>query len=302
LVACGLSAMVIVPALAWGAAADPVITATIEAHDDGTGAPGPVSNWFQDASQADKTDSSVTIKAGESVRFRAVTPASGTAQLHNANFADTTKPSTCVMTKQGTVTPPDNDTVEPLPTIIQKGPWEGYCTFPTVGTYTFVCDAHVGMSGTVIVEKAPDPTPTPTATPVETVVPQPTVAPVPTASPTPVPTVAPKPASASLDAPSKPKLATFVKSGLKLSGPCASITSGKVTLAVTKSVAKKLKLKSTTLGTGTGRCGTDGFFSVTVKPSAAVKKALKKHKGSVAATATLTASGVKPATRKLTLK
>lgn len=293
LIACGLTAIVAAPALAWGAAADPVITATIEARDDGAGG----QNRFQDGSQADPADSSVTIKAGESVSFKAVVPASGAAGFHNANFNSLQLPSSCVMTKQG-LGAPDNDTVEPLPKNVQQGPWEGYCTFNDVGTYTFVCDAHLGMSGTVVVEKAPVvETPTPTATPVETVVPQPTASAQPTPTATPVPTPAP---SAALNAPSKPKVATFAKSGLKLTGPCASIGSGKVTLSVSKSVAKKLKLKSTTIGTGTGKCAA-GTFSVTVKPSAAAKKALKKHKGSVAVTATLKA-GTVTATRKVTLK
>jgi hypothetical protein len=106
--------------------------------------------------------------------------------------------------------------------------------------------------------------------------------------------------SASLDAPVKPKLTTYLKSGLKLTGPCTSLGSGTVTLSVTKAVAKKLKLKTTTLGTGTGRCA-GGKLAATVKPSAAVKKALKRHKGAVSATATLKA-GVVTATRKVTLK
>jgi hypothetical protein len=164
------------------------------------------------------------------------------------------------------------------------------------------------MTGSVIVEPGPDPTPTatPTATPTVTATATPTPTPPPlAATPTPAPTAAPTPApqprpSATLDAPVKPKLTTYLKSGLKLTGPCASVSSGKVTLSVTKAVAKKLKLKGTALGTGTGRCAA-GKFSVTVKPSAAVKKALKKHKGAVSATATLKAGGL-TTTRKVTLR
>ena len=279
LVACGLSAMVIVPALALGAA-DTGITATIEAHD--TFGP-PAKNWFQDASQGSDTDASVTVVAGDQVRF--AYPAG--SSVHNVVF-NGAQPTDCVKTAG---MPAEADTTAPLPNGPAPSGWDGYCTFGTVGTYSFVCVVHPEMTGSVIVEAAP--TPTPTATPVVTTTPVPTPPP---ALPTPTPT----PASAALDAPSKPKVATFVKSGLKLTGPCAAISSGKVTLTVTKSVAKKLKLKGTTLGTGTGKCAA-GTFSVTVKASAAAKKALKKHKGSVSATATLV-SGSITVTRKVTLK
>ncbi|RKQ88154.1 copper binding plastocyanin/azurin family protein [Solirubrobacter pauli] len=285
LIACGLTAVIAVPAFASSPAAP---TATIEAHDS------PAKNWFQDASQGSDADSSVTIKAGEQVRF--AYPAG--SSVHNVQFQGA-QPTDCVQTAGVAIDP---DRTAPLPNFSQPPGWDGSCTFSEPGTYTFFCQAHPptqnspGMTGTVIVEKAPD-VPTPTATPVETVVPQATASPQPTPAATPAPTPAP---SAALNAPSKPKVATFAKSGLKLTGPCASISSGKVTLSVTKAVAKKLKLKGTTLGTGTGKC-TAGTFSVTVKPSAAVKKALKKHKGSVAATATLKA-GTVTATRKVTLK
>lgn len=279
LIACGLTAVIAVPAFASGSA---VPTAAIEAHDSAA------NNWFQDASQASDADSSVTVKAGEQVRFSF--PAGNS--VHNVVF-DGPQPTDCVMTA-GVVM--DANTTAPLPDFSQPKGWDGYCTFNAVGTYSFLCSAHPAMKGTVVVEKAPD-APTPTATPVETVVPQPTASAQPTPTATPVPTPAP---SAALNAPSKPKVATFAKSGLKLTGPCASIGSGKVTLSVSKSVAKKLKLKSTTIGTGTGKCAA-GTFSVTVKPSAAAKKALKKHKGSVAVTATLKA-GTVTATRKVTLK
>jgi plastocyanin len=55
-------------------------------------------------------------------------------------------------------------------------------TFTQPGTYTFVCDAHPGMTGSVTVSGAPaTPTPSATATPTAT----------PTASPTPSPTARP---------------------------------------------------------------------------------------------------------------
>ena len=69
-----------------------------------------------------------------------------------------------------------------MPDFAQPPGWEGECTFPTPGTYAFVCSTHpVEMTGTVIVEGTGEPTPTPTATPTAT----------PTQTPTATPTVAP---------------------------------------------------------------------------------------------------------------
>jgi len=56
----------------------------------------------------------------------------------------------------------------------------GPITFPTAGTYTFYCQAHGGMDGTVIVGDGGTPTPTPT--PTSTATPTPTPTPTPTAT------------------------------------------------------------------------------------------------------------------------
>ena len=119
--------------------------------------------WFQDASSSDKTDNSVTIKPGDTVNFK-WGPAT---QVHNVNFKNSTlKPAACVQTAGTVILAPP-----PLPT----GPltnWAGNCRFDTPGTYTFVCDAHPNMTGSVIVTTeggaTPTPTPTPTASPTPT--------------------------------------------------------------------------------------------------------------------------------------
>ena len=64
--------------------------------------------------------------------------------------------------------PLDPNDAPPLPAFINPPGWEGYCTFPNAGTYTFVCGAHPEMTGTVIVQDA---TPTPTASPTATATP-----------------------------------------------------------------------------------------------------------------------------------
>jgi plastocyanin len=67
-------------------------------------------------------------------------------------------------------------------------------TFTQPGTYTFLCQAHTGMSGTIEVTGpavTPTPTPTPTGTPTTTPTPQPTATPTPTPTPGPSGTTPP---------------------------------------------------------------------------------------------------------------
>jgi plastocyanin len=91
------------------------------------------------------TQATVTIQVGDTVRW---TNASG---FHNVQFED------------GTFTQPAT------PQLPQNWPATVQRTFDTPGTYTYFCSAHkaVGMTGTVIVQAPPTPTPTPppTATP-----------------------------------------------------------------------------------------------------------------------------------------
>ena len=74
---------------------------------------------------------------------------------------------------------------------------------------------------------------------------------------------------------------------MKVSGKCTSGVSGKVTLALSKANAKKLKLKGTTLATATTKCS-GGKLAATLKPTSAAKKALKRQKKALKASLTLT--------------
>jgi beta-xylosidase len=78
---------------------------------------------------------------------------------------------------------------------------------------------------------------------------------------------------------------------------CQSVDRGTLRLTVTKAVAKKLKLKSTTLAGGSIRCGAEGRGTLTLKPSSAVRNALSKAKGSIEATLTLRLTGTAGAAR-----
>jgi hypothetical protein len=145
----------------------------------------------------------------------------------------------------------------------------------------------------VIVGDAATPTPTPTPTP--TASPTPTATPVVTPAPTPTPW-------ASLDAPGKSvaTVAAFMKGKLLVTARCSTPSSGTLTLTVSKADAKKLKLKGVELARAGAQCTGTGRVTVTVRPSAAAKKALKKWRKALKATATLTLGSAK-STRAITL-
>jgi hypothetical protein len=151
------------------------------------------------------------------------------------------------------------------------------------------------MKGSVVVTAPPGATPDATATPGPPAAA--TATPAATAVPTPVPQAKPM---ASLDKPKTTKLKAFVKSGLKVSGKCANGGSGKVKLALSKADAKKLKLKGTTLATGTAKC-TGGKLATTLKPTSAAKKALKRQKKALKTSLSLTV-GTAKSTVSVTLK
>jgi len=294
-----------IPTLAWGkaeSAAPPV--AGFAAHDS----PGPPYYWFQDAGSSDSSDNEVTVPAGSSVSFAYF----GTGQIHNAYFVEKA-PSECTSDPG---TPAATSTQ--LPPYPMPGPWSGQCRFDEPGSYRFVCYAHTAMEGRVVVTTAtatPTGTATATSTATSTSTPTATATATETATSTatPVPPLIaggtppagtptpPPPLRASLDKPASPKLKTFLKSGLKVSGACAAGGSGKVALTIKRASAKKLKLKGTTLATGTARCSGAGRMTATLKPSAAAKKALKRQRKALAATLTLTVGGSQ-ATVNVTLK
>jgi hypothetical protein len=80
---------------------------------------------------------------------------------------------------------------------------------------------------------------------------------------------------------------------------------GSATITVSKKVAKALGLKKTTLAAGTVKFTSAGSKSVTLKPSAAIRRALKKAKGSVKVTLSVslraTGKSAKKSTRTITL-
>lgn len=118
----------VVPSLAAGAS--PPTTASFTAVDyswDANGGSG----------------SQVTIAAGGTVDLGYP---SG-ADHHNADFGSGPQPTSCTQTA-GT----SSGAVPPLPNQPTSPGWTGTCTFNTPGTYTFHCDLHPFMTGTVVVD------------------------------------------------------------------------------------------------------------------------------------------------------
>jgi len=260
----------LVPALARGEAARSA-DASVVAYDNG----------FRDGAQADPNDSTVEIAPGGTVSF--AYPSGGSS--HNVVF-DAAQPTSCVQSTGVVIT-----AAPPLPGFAQPPGWSGECTFNSAGTYTFFCNAHPTMTGKVIVGDPATPTPTATATPEPTPVATPVVTPAPTPQPW-----------ASLDAVAKSgaTVAALVKGKLRVTAHCNTPSSGTLSLAVSKADAKKLKLKGTEVARVGAQCTGAGPLTITVRPSAAAKKALKKWRKALKAKATLTLGAAK-ATRAITL-
>jgi plastocyanin len=154
LVAAACAAAVAVPALASADQAPPT-TATVTATDQS----GDVHTWSSD---------DVTIAAGGTVTFRYPIGSS----FHDVAFQGA-QPASCTQTAGSNYGP-----VPPLPGAPQGPGWEGDCRFTGAGTYTFFCESHTYMRGTIhVVDPSASPTPTPTPTPGATATPAPTPAP-----------------------------------------------------------------------------------------------------------------------------
>src|SRR3954452_1503205 len=153
--ACAALVVAGVPAFAAGsdkatpAAAPALVDGSIVAFDFG----------FRDGSQAGPDDNTVNITPGGKVTFSYPTGES----VHNVIFVDSgPQPTSCVQT----VAPPPYPIlpVPPLPFTTEPPGWVGSCTFNTAGTYTFYCQAHNFMTGTVTVAVPANNPPTVTAT------------------------------------------------------------------------------------------------------------------------------------------
>jgi hypothetical protein len=169
-----------------------------------------------------------------------------------------------------------------------------------------VCSTHrTERSGSVVVrDPGSEPTPQPTASPTPTPTPTPTATPEPPRDMTPAPRPAPW---AAIDRPGLRALtvANLVDNKLRIVARCVSVGSGTLTLTVTKAVAARLGLRSTTLDVADAACDGHGRFTVRVRPSAQVRRALEDFRGKLKVKATLTMAGptgATTATRTINLK
>jgi plastocyanin len=94
------------------------------------------------------TSTEADIAAGGTVTFAYPTGGSD----HNADFGSGSQPTSCTQSAGA-----DSGAVPPLPHQPTAPGWSGTCTFATAGTYTFHCDMHPFMTGTIVVGNAPAP-------------------------------------------------------------------------------------------------------------------------------------------------
>jgi plastocyanin len=134
---------------------------------------------------------SANIVTGGTVTF-----ANASVEMHNVDFnAQGQGGVTCQQTAGGS-----SPSALQFPGLPTAGAWGGVCTFTRAGTYSFMCDEHEGMTGTVVVTDvgaAPHVTTTPVVTattPVQTIpAGGTTTAPTPVSSTTPAPSTAQAP-------------------------------------------------------------------------------------------------------------
>jgi plastocyanin len=114
--------------------------------------------------QGSGSSTSADIVTGGTVTFT-----NSSVETHNVDFGGPGQIGvSCQQTAGGT------SSALTFPSLPTAGSWAGMCTFTRAGTYSFICDHHVGMTGTVVVHDPAGPpaattAPTPTATtPVET--------------------------------------------------------------------------------------------------------------------------------------
>jgi hypothetical protein len=113
---------------------------------------------------------------------------------------------------------------------------------------------------------------------------------------------APKPFAAIETPASKATTLSALRAGgFKFDVSCVGVSRGTATLTVERSLVRRLKLKTSTLATKVLRCD-QGRATVSLKPSAAVRKALARSKTSVRAKLTLRMKGAATDTQTVTFR
>jgi plastocyanin len=138
-------------ALVGGTVAAFAVSGSVGAAAPSTASFTAVDNIWQ---VTNSTDTTATIAAGGTVAFGYPDGAS----FHNVDF-DSAQPTSCTQTSGN-----NSGSVPPLPAVPTVPGWAGACTFKTPGTYSFHCDMHASMTGTVVVEGTSTTTPGGTTT------------------------------------------------------------------------------------------------------------------------------------------
>jgi plastocyanin len=120
------------------------ITATIAQGDD-----PPSTASFKTVDAGDQfqlvtgsgSATSANIVTGGTVSF-----ANSSVAPHNVDFVQAQSGVSCQQTVGGA-----SASAVQFPGLPTAGTWAGVCTFTRAGTYSFMCDQHVGMTGTVVV-------------------------------------------------------------------------------------------------------------------------------------------------------
>jgi plastocyanin len=234
---CALLLVAGVPALASGE--ERATDAAFNVHD----------NTFDDAAGG-ANDHDVTITTGGKVTFLYAAE-TGNNSVHNADFSRGPAPTSCVQTAAGTGYEVDPGTTAPLPDNVQGPGWAGYCTFATPGTYTFFCDAHGGMEGTITVTGDATPTATPTTTTTATATPTTTATATatPTTTATATATATTAPTEPATPQPPAPPLASVRPAPTPVTTPAATVTT-KLATATFKRSKRTLTISGTTTATG----------------------------------------------------
>ncbi|MET0684066.1 MAG: PKD domain-containing protein [Solirubrobacteraceae bacterium] len=114
---------------------------------------------------------------------------------------------------------------------------------------------------------------------------------------------APPRGAAALAKVGRPSLATFVKRGIKVAATCGTGGGGRVALWATKGTKRKLGLRSRGMGRATLACAAGGRATVRVRPSRAVRRAIRAARpGSLKVTVVLGAGDGVAARRTVVLR
>jgi plastocyanin len=216
-----------------------------------------------------------------------VTFTNSSVETHNVDFdASGQGGVSCQQTSGGTAS-----SALRFPNSPTDGSWSGACTFTRAGTYSFMCDEHAGMTGTVVVSDPAAPPGTTTATTPTTTTPTGTIPPggtpttTPPATTTPTAERTPTPSSAQTPTGNATALSVTVKlvqRGSSVRGTISGARSSaraRITLMARRSALGLAGRAATPVGVGSigARTTTNGTLAFVVKLNGKARAALARR-------------------------